>query len=112
MRAFGGDYSHRADELRLSRLQGPRRTHLRDQRAQEVAWGRWSSTVLQAFGVGWSCPPVPSELDYAELRIHGVLRSSRCRASGPSGGRRSFAMGPFAWVGDYRGEGGSQGDVR
>src|ERR687890_1520889 len=35
MRAFGGDHSHRGYELRLSRLQGPRRTRLRDQRAQE-----------------------------------------------------------------------------
>src|SRR5215216_6249774 len=38
MRALGRDHSQRADELRLSRLQGPRRTRLRDQRA-EVAPG-------------------------------------------------------------------------
>src|SRR5215207_2491102 len=76
MRALGRDHSYRADELRLSRLQGPRRTRLRDQRAQEVVLGRSSSTVRQAFGAGWSCPPVPSELGYAELRLHAVLRSS------------------------------------
>src|SRR5829696_6873829 len=75
MRAFGRDHSQRADKLRLSRLQGPRRTRLRDQRA-EVAWGRSSSTVRQAYAVGWSCPPEPSELGFAELRVHGVLRSS------------------------------------
>src|SRR5215207_1047578 len=39
MRAFGRDHSHRADKLPLSRLQGPRRTRLRDQRAEEVAPG-------------------------------------------------------------------------
>src|SRR5829696_2286966 len=39
MRAFGRDHSHRGEELRLSRLQGPRRTRLRDQRAEEVAPG-------------------------------------------------------------------------
>src|SRR5829696_7638786 len=38
MRALGRDHWQRADELPLSRLQGPRRTHLRDQRA-EVAPG-------------------------------------------------------------------------
>src|SRR5215211_5496446 len=38
MRAFGRDHWQRADELPLSRLQGPRRTRLRDQRA-EVAPG-------------------------------------------------------------------------
>src|SRR5918994_2320686 len=75
MRALGRDHSHRGEELRLSRLQGPRRTRLRDQRA-EVAPGRSSSTVRQAFGVGWSWSPVPSELGYAELRVHGVLGSS------------------------------------
>src|SRR5215212_7325669 len=37
MRAFGGDHSHRGYELPLSPLQGPRRTRLRDQRAEEVA---------------------------------------------------------------------------
>src|SRR5215211_3508938 len=39
MRAFGRDHSHRGEELRLSRLQGPRRTRLRDKRAEEVAPG-------------------------------------------------------------------------
>src|SRR5215211_9307356 len=67
MRALGRDHSHRGDELRLSRLQGPRRTRLRDQRA-EVAPGRSSSTVRQAFAVGWSCPPVPS-LSWALLNF-------------------------------------------
>src|SRR5829696_2834949 len=38
MRALGRDHSQRGDKLRLSRLQGPRRTRLRDQRA-EVAPG-------------------------------------------------------------------------
>src|SRR5215216_6394302 len=38
MRALGRDHWQRADELPLSRLQGPRRTRLRDQRA-EVAPG-------------------------------------------------------------------------
>src|SRR5215204_3768675 len=67
MRALGRDHSQRGDELRLSRLQGPRRTRLRDQRA-EVAPGRSSSTVRQAFAVGWSCPPVPS-LSWALLNF-------------------------------------------
>src|SRR5215203_448867 len=68
MRAFGRDHSHRADKLRLSRLQGPRRTRLRDQRAEELAPGSSSSTVCQAFAVGWSCPPVPS-LSWAMLNF-------------------------------------------
>ena len=41
---LGEYHSQRGEELRLSRLQGPRRTRLRDQRA-EVAPGRSSSTV-------------------------------------------------------------------
>src|SRR5688572_7550655 len=74
MRAFGRDHSHRADKLCLSRLQGPRRTRLRDQRAEELAPGSSSSTVgqplavRQAFAVGWSCPPVPS-LSWAMLNF-------------------------------------------
>src|SRR5215216_5215710 len=36
---------------------------------------RSSSTVRQAFGVGWSWSPAPSEPGYAELRHNGVLRS-------------------------------------
>ena len=38
---------------------------------------RSSPTLRPAFGVGWSWSPVPSELGYAELRVHGVLRRSR-----------------------------------
>src|SRR5215218_6434972 len=76
MRAFGRDHSHRGDELRLSRLQGPRRTRLRDQRA-EVAPG----LVRELDGpLGWG-----SDLPLAPLftLVHGngPPRTSRLRSS-------------------------------
>src|SRR5918995_1493845 len=79
MRAFGRDHSHRKDELRLSRLQGPRRTRLRDQRAEELAPGlvraRRSASRWLSVGAALLCRLCASELNFGELR-YGEVRYS------------------------------------